>query len=67
MQENVRGCTLTLALVMTIKCYVTPERSPAAACIITVSSKGGGAAPTVVYAQPRPLGHFKTLMQDLMI
>lgn len=42
MQENVRGCTLTLALVKAIKCYATPERSRAAACIITVSSKEGG-------------------------
>lgn len=62
MQENVRGCTLTLALVMTIKCYATPERSGAAACIVTVSSKEG-AAPTrrenEVYTQPCPLGHFK--------
>lgn len=42
-EENVRGCTLTLALVMTIECYVTPERSHAAACIITVSCKEGAA------------------------
>lgn len=60
MQENVRGCTLTLALVMTIKCYITPERSLPPAYLLSALQKGADPGREHdVYSQLCPLRHFK--------